>query len=483
MNPFVSNTIVENYVLMMLYPTAATLDAGSSRVPYVAEKWSTSPDGLTHTINIRKGFLWDDGQPLTAQDLKFVAEFEATNKFSWKAALVGSDTVASMETPDDYTLVVKMAQPFVSFLSEFLYWFRIMPKHIWESVPDPKTYTNEKPIGAGPLSFSQWQKSQFIELEARKDYDFPPVGRPPYIDKLIYRIYPDVNTLVLALQNGTIDAAPSGVPADSVDSVKSNPDLDVIHNKSTGYNEVNFNVGQNKYLADVKVRQALAMAVDKQAIVQLVLKGYGGVMVTSVSPVLKDWYDPSVKDWAFDIEGGKKLLADAGYTDITLRLEYSSNNADAQKIAPILKENWEKLGIKITLDAQDGNALYDRVRFKHDFDIWFSGWGIEDDPPFDYYLNYYSGQYQPGSNNMIGLKDQAFDDMILKAYHAASLDEAKGYVKQLQAMEHELLPAVVLYYPEFNLAYNKKRWDGFQVLPGSLMGIASYQSIVNVHQL
>ena len=255
------------------YSTAATLDAGSSRVPYVAEKWSTSPDGLTHTINIRKGFLWDDGQPLTAQDLKFVAEFEATNKFSWKAALVGSDTVASMETPDDYTLVVKMAQPLNSFLSEFLYWFRIMPKHIWESVPDPKTYTNEKPIGAGPLKLSQWQKSQFIELEARKDYDFPPVGRPPYVDKLIYRIYPDVNTLALALQNGTIDAAPSGVPADSVDSVKSNPDLDVIHNKSTGYNEVNFNVGQNKYLADVKVRQALAMAVDKQAIVQLSAEG------------------------------------------------------------------------------------------------------------------------------------------------------------------------------------------------------------------
>jgi peptide/nickel transport system substrate-binding protein len=483
MNPFVSNTIVENYILMMLYPACASLDKSSNRVPYVAEKWETSPDGMTHTIHLRQGFMWDDGQPLTAQDVKFTAEFEAKNEFSWKASIVSSDNIASMETPDDYTLVVTMAQPFVSFLNEFLYWFRIMPKHVWEPIPDPKTYANDKPVGAGPFKLSQWTKSQFIELEARKDYNYPPVGRPPYIDKLIYRIYPDVNTLVLALQNGTIDAAPYGIPADSVDTVKQNPDLDVIHNQSTGYNEINFNVAKNKYLADVKVRQALAMAVDKKAIVDLVLKGFGGVMTTCVSPVLKDWYDPSVKDWPFDIDAGKKLLADAGYNDITLRLEYSSSDANSQKIAPILKENWEKLGVKITLDAQDGNALYDRVRFQHDFDMWFSGWGIEDDPPFTYYANYYSGQYQEGSNNMIGLKDDAFDDLILKAYHAKSLDEAKEYVKQLQAMEHELLPAIIVYYPEFNLAYNKKRWDGFQVLPGSLMGIAAYQSMVNVHQL
>lgn len=303
LNPFVSNTIVENYLLMLLYPALATLDKDSNRVPYAAESWVTSADGLTHTIKMRKGFLWEDGQPLTAKDLKFTAEFEKKNKFSWKAGLL--DAVASMETPDDYTLVVKMTDPVGTFLTDFTFWFRIMPQHIWESVADPKTFPNDKPVGAGPFSLSQWKKSQFIEFKARKDYSFPPVGRPPYVDTVLYRIYPDVNTLVLAFQNGDIDAVPSGLPYDTAETVKANPDFEVIHNPSTGYNHVSFNVAGNKYLADVKVRQALAMAVDKAAIVKLVLKGYGGTMTTTVSPVLKDWVDSTLKDWPFDIEGAR----------------------------------------------------------------------------------------------------------------------------------------------------------------------------------
>lgn len=481
LNPFVSNTVVENFILMMLYPTCASLDANSNRVPYVAQKWDSSGDGLTHTIILNKGYQWEDGQPLTSADVKFVADFEKQNQFSWKAALL--DTVAKIETPDDYTVVFTMSEPVVSFLIEFTYWFRIMPKHVWEKVPDPKTYPNDKPIGAGPFTFNQWQKSQFVQLDARKDYNYPPVGRPPYIDKVIYRIYPDVNTLVLALQSGTIDAAPSGVPADSADSVKSNQDLEVVHNASTGYNVINFNIAKNKALQDVRLRQALAMATDKQSIVQLVLKGYGGAMVTIVSPVLKGWVDPTVTDWPFDIDGAKKVLSDAGISNVQLRLEYSSSDANAQKVAPILQQNWQKLGIKITLDAQEGNALYQRVRYDRDFDIYFSGWGIEDDPPFDYFINYHSSQYQPGSNNFIGLQDKDFDDIIAKSYHATSIDDAKEAIKQAQALEHKLLPAIPLYYPEFLLAYNKKRWAGFQVLPGSLMGIASYQSIVNLHQV
>lgn len=497
LNPFVSNTVVENYVLMMLYPTLATLDEASNRVPYLSEGWETSPDGLTHTIKIRQGFLWDDGQPLTARDVKFTADFEKANKFSWKAGIV--DAVASMETPDDYTVVVKMSEPVGTFLLDFTFWYRIMPQHIWEPLPDPKTFANEQPVGAGPFKFARWEKAQFIELDARKDYSFPPTEHPPYLDKLVYRIYPDINTLVLAFQNGDIGAVPSGLPVDSVDAVKASPEFAVIRNPSTGYNHISYNVAGNPYLADVKVRQALAMGVDKETILGFLLKGYGGAMTTITSPVLTEWYNPEVADWPFDLDAANKLLDEAGYTDtdgngkrnapadrggadVAFRLSYASNDPTYQKLAPILKENWEKLGITINLDAQESNALYQRVRFDHDFDLWISGWGITDNPPFNYYNFLHSSQYTPGSNNFIGLKDQAFDDLILATYREPDLEKAKEGVKQLQMMEHELVPLIALYYPEFNLAYNRQRWEGFQVLPGSLLGIASWQSMVNVHQ-
>src|SRR5262249_54337679 len=154
---------------------------------------------------------------------------------------------------------------------------------------------------------------------------------------------------------------------------------------STGYNFIAPNIGKNPHLADVKVRQALASALDKDTIVGIVFKGLAGKMTTVVSPVLGGWYDPSIKDWPLDVEAGKKLLDDAGYRDpdnngvrnapanrggqdVSLRLSYSSTDAVSQKIAPIVKENWEKLGLRIQLDAQEGNALYQRVRFDYDFD-------------------------------------------------------------------------------------------------------------------
>jgi peptide/nickel transport system substrate-binding protein len=344
---------------------------------------------------------------------------------------------------------------------------------------------------------TRWEKAQFIELDARKDYPFPPAEHPPYLDKLVYRIYPDINTLVLAFQNGDIDAVPSGLPVDSVDAVKASPEFAVIRNPSTGYNHVSFNVAGNPHLADIKVRQALAMGVDKETIVGFLLKGFGGPMTTITSPVLTEWYNPEVQDWPFDIEAGKRLLDEAGYAEggggrtvpsdrgggeLGFRLSYASNDPTYQRLAPILKENWEKMGVAITLDAQETNALYQRVRFDHDFDLWISGWGITDNPPFNYYNFLHSSQYLPGSNNFIGLKDQAFDDLILATYREPDLEKAKEGVRRLQAMEHELVPLIALYYPEFNLAYNRQRWEGFQVLPGSLLGIASWQSLVNVRQ-
>jgi peptide/nickel transport system substrate-binding protein len=410
------------------------------------------------------------------------------------------EAVASIEAPDDNTVVITMSQPVGTFITDYVFWYRIMPQHIWEPLPDPKTFTNETPVGAGPFKLTRWEKAQFIELDARKDYAFPPTGHAPYIDKVIYRIYPDANTRVLAFQNGDLDALPDGVPVDSVDAVKEDPTFEVIHNPSTGYDHVSFNVAGNPHLADINVRQALASAVDKQTIVAFLLKGYGGVMTTIVSPVLADWVNPEVQDWPFDIEAGKKLLDAAGYTDtdgngtrnapadrggadLEFRLSYSSTDPVQQRLAPILQENWQKLGITITLDAQEGNALYDRVRFEHDFDLWIGLWGITDNPPFNYYNFLHSTQYLSGSNNFVGLKDQAFDDLSLKAYEEPNIDSAKELVKQLQVMEHELVPLVPLFYREFNLAYNKTRWEGFTVLPGVLLGISSYQSLVNVHQL
>lgn len=496
LNPFVSNSQQDSLILNLLYPALGTLDKDSNRLPYVAESWETSADGRTNTFKLRRGFLWEDGTPLTAHDVKFTCDLEIEQKFTFKTAILAP--VASIDAPDDYTVVFAMSQPVATFIYDVAFWFRIMPKHIWETIEDPKTYTNDQPIGAGPFRLTRWEKTQFVELEARKDYNYPPIGRPPYVDKLIYRTYPDVNTLVLAFQNGDIDAVPQGVPVDSVDTIKQDPAFEVVPNASTGYNYVAPNIAVNPHLANVKVRQAMAMGIDKDVIVQFVFKGSAGKMTTVVSPVLTAWHNPAVEDWPFDIEAGRQLLEESGYTDtdgsgfvnvpaehgggdLALRLSFAANEPASQKVAAILKENWEKMGVSIPLDPQESNALYQRVRFDRDYELYLAGWGIVDNPSRHYYSTFHPSQYNPGSNNLTGIDEDEFSALIEETHFNADLEATQEGVFRIQEIDHEVLPVFALYYPEFNLAYNR-RWQGFQVLPGSLLGIASWHSMVNIHQ-
>lgn len=496
LNPFVSNSQQDSLILNLLYPGLGTLDKDSNRLPYVAESWETSQDGLTNTFHLRQGFLWEDGTPLTAHDVKFTCDLEIEQQFTFKTAILAP--VASIEVPDDYTVVFNMSQAVATFTYDVAFWFRIMPKHIWETIDDPKTYTNDQPIGAGPFRLTRWEKTQFVELEARKDYNYPPIGRPPYVDKLIYRTYPDVNTLVLAFQNGDIDAVPQGVPVDSVDAIREDSAFEVVPNAGTGYNYVAPNIAENPHLANVQVRQAMAMGIDKDVIVQFVFKGSAGNMTTVVSPVLTAWHNTDVQDWPFDIEAGRQLLEEAGYTDtdddgfvnvpgdqgggrLEFRLSFAANEPASQKVAAILKENWEKMGISIPLDAQESNALYQRVRFDRDYELYLAGWGIVDNPSRHYYSTFHPSQYNPGSNNLTGIDDEAFAALIQETHFNADIEATREGVLRIQEMDHELLPVFALYYPEFNLAYNR-RWQGFAVLPGSLLGIASWQSMVNIHE-
>jgi|GEM_PF-414421 len=496
LNPFVSNSQQDSLILNLLYPAMGTLNKDSNRHPLLAESWETSEDGMTNTFHIREGFLWEDGTPVTAHDVKFTCDLEIEQQFSFKTAILAP--VESIEVPDDYTVVFNMAQAVATFNYDVAFWFRIMPKHIWETIEDPKTYANEQPIGCGAFKLSRWSPSQFVELEARNDYDFPAVGRPPIIDSVIYRTYPDVNTLVLAFQNGDIDAVPQGLPVDSVDGVKENDEFEVVRNPSTGYNYIAPNIAENPHLANVQVRQAMAMGIDKDVILQFIFKGSAGKMITVVSPVLTAWFNPDVQDWPFDLEAGRQKLEEAGYTDtddsgfvnvpeefggedLVLRLSFAANNPNDQRIAAIVKENWEAMGIGIELDPQENNALYQRVRFDRDFELYLSGWGIVDNPPRHYYSTYHPSQYQPGSNNLTGIDIPEFSQLIEETHFNADMDSVREGVLRLQEMDHEFLPVFSLYYPEFDLAYNR-RWQGFEVLPGSLLGIASWQSMVNINQ-
>ncbi|MCO5226600.1 MAG: ABC transporter substrate-binding protein, partial [Thermomicrobiales bacterium] len=368
LNPFVSNSQQDSLILNLLYPAMGTLDENSNRLPLLAESWETSEDGMTNTFHLREGFLWEDGVPVTAHDVKFTCDLEIAEKFSFKTAVLAP--VESIEAPDDYTVVFNMARAVATFNYDVAFWFRIMPKHIWENIEDPKSYTNDQPIGSGAFRLTRWAQTQFVELEARKDYDFPAIGRPPIIDSIIYRTYPDVNTLVLAFQNGDIDAVPQGLPVDSVESVAADDNFEIVRNPSTGYNYIAPNIAENPHLASVTVRQAMAMGIDKDVILQFIFKGSAGRMTTVVSPVLTSWFNPDVEDWPFDIEAGRQLLEETGYTDtdgsgfvntpeeyggndLVFRLSFAANSPTDQKVAAIMKENWEKMGISIELDPQE----------------------------------------------------------------------------------------------------------------------------------
>jgi peptide/nickel transport system substrate-binding protein len=478
-----------------MYPSLLVMDEKANKIPYLAKEWGYSDGGRVAWFKLREDAKWQDGTPITAEDVKFTVDVTVKHSIGFNASLFSS--VEKIVTPDSRTVQFYLKEPSVSFAPSAGFWLRVVPKHIWEKIQDPKQFANEKPIGAGPFALVRYQRGQYYELEPVKQGFFVESG-PPLIDKVIFKVYPDINTLILALKKGEVDLCAESIPPASVPDLKKTKGINVVSGPSLGYAYMIFNLHSKQagFLADVQVRKALAHAVNKDIINKMILAGNALPIATAVSPVLDFWHNPNVKDYAYDLEQAKKILDAAGYKDtngdgvrevpaskgggrLRVRILYDSGHAQQPKVVQILKDDLAKIGVELVADGMERNA-YLAKRKALDFDLMLGRWGIMDEPADYLYLLYHSDTYGKGGINESGPNDPVLDKLIEEANKTGDVNVARDRVFKIQERLHEVIPEVHLYVEQYYFAY-RDRFTGYRLFPSDLRGLVDPQSLSVVH--
>jgi peptide/nickel transport system substrate-binding protein len=450
-------------------------------VPWLATAWKFSPDNLTLTFTIREGVKWSDGQPFTARDVAFTHNLLKSND-----ALPGGSggvpavlaLVTKIAAPDDKTVVFTFKEPFTPGLWDIGEQM-IAPEHIFKSVADPVTFTNDKPVGTGPFTEIPTFEAQYWELHRNPNYWQE--GKPA-IEGFRFPTYPSNDAANLATVNGEIDWAANFIPDVEATYVAKDPEHFHYWFPATGDQVMLYLNTTKAPFDDPNVRKAISMGIDRAQIVQIAMYDYTHPGdATGLSDAYEKWKDKAAVDAgaaliARDVAKATELLDAAGLKKdgdvrktadgkpLTYEINVVSGWSDWVQSCEIMAQNFKDIGIQAAVKTYDFAAWIERVQ-KGQFDISI-GWSAGGPTPY----NFYRGQMSSLTAQPIGTvandnwhryvnKDA---DAILKEFAAIS-DEAKQkeLANKLQMLFAENLPAIPLFPgPQWG-EYNSTRFTGF----------------------
>ena len=324
-------------------------------VPGIAESWKV--DGTTITFNIRKGVKFHNGDPVTADDVKFsldtIKSKDLNSGSASNFAAVDSATVV-----DTNTVQFKLSRIDARIFDTTANNLSILPMKYYQSVGQAGFIA--KPIGTGPYKFVSWAKDDRVTMEANTDYWAGSYKGKPLAKTLVFRAIPTAATRVAELKAGSADIV-QDLPTDQVDPLKA-AGFNVVENKSPVYNWAFFNTASPsdaaKPLKDTRVRQAMNLAVDTATIIKTVLGGHSRQLAGGVTD-LTDGYTSDLKPFAFDQAKAKQLLADAGYPN-GFTIDADVSNTAKQDVPQAVIAQLGQVGIKVNLTALPTDVFNDR---------------------------------------------------------------------------------------------------------------------------
>jgi len=401
MTSAINNTYANGVVSSNIFDGLVTYDAQFNPQPSLATSWETAADGLTITFHLRHGVKWHDGQPFTSADVKFSLE-EVWKKLHARGRVTFA-AVREVDTPDDYTVILKLDHPSpVIFSAVNAVEAQILPEHLYAGTDIANSPFNVKPIGTGPFRFKEWQRGQYISLE--KNPDYWDAGKP-LVDKLIFRIIPDAASRAAALETGEVLYAPyNPVPLADVQRLKALPDLAVDthgYEWQAPYYFIEFNLRRAE-LANLKVRQAIAHAIDRQGLIDTVWYGFGKPADSPIVSAVTRFHAPDLPQYAFDPALAEKLLDAAGYprnaegVRFKITLDHQPFNDTFANTDEYLRQNLKRVGIDATVRNQDLPSFLRKVYGEYDYDIdggQFSGYS---DPQMGVLRQYWSKTAKAG---------------------------------------------------------------------------------------
>ena len=466
--PMLSTDSTSHSIGALCYNGLVKYDKDIQIVGDLAESWDVSPDGLIITFHLRKGVKWHDGHPFTADDVLFT--YRVTIDPKTPTAYSGDFLkVKKAEVLDPHTFRVTYDKPFAPALMSW--GAAVMPKHLLEGKDITKSPLARRPVGTGPYIFREWLTGQKIVLISNPEYF---EGRP-YIDGFVLRIIPDMATMFLELRAKGIDMM-NLTPLQYTRQTE-NPFFRKNFNKyrylSFAYTYLGYNL-RNPLFADRRIRQAISYAINKEAIIQGILLGYGQPATGPYKP--GTWaHNPDVKKYPYDPQKARALLAEAGWKDtdgdgildrsgqpFTFEIITNQGNEIRAKTAEIIQKHLAEVGMQVKIRTLEWAAFVNEFINKGRFDATILGWTIPMDP--DIYDVWHSSKTKPGELNFISYRNREVDELVEKGRGTFNIKERKRCYDRIQEILAEDQPYTFLYVPDA-LPMISSRFRGIEPAP------------------
>lgn len=415
--------------------------------PDLAESWKVSDDGFTYTFTLVRNAAWHDGKPFTSADVKFTF-WDVVKKFHPRGALV-MNAVESIETPDPYTVAFKMKHPYDPLMKFMGNEGFIIPKHLYENTDILKNPYNMKPIGTGPFVLKEWKMGSHITLERNPNYFKK--GKP-YLDKIVVKVVPDASSRMIAFEAKEIDYLYYVMlPSSDVQRFKNRPGFIVTtkgHEDGPSIMMINFNLRKAPF-NNLKVRQAIAHAIDNNYIEEKADYGLGKAAVGPIASVMTWAFNPNLPRYEFNPQKAEQLLNEAGYPKGPDGVRFKTSIiADRgsflyAKAAEIIRDYLGKVGIQVELKLLDRPSMVDATYIKWDFDMQVHGLGTGPDPAIAVARTYISSNIKPiAFANASGYSNKEVDDLFALAERAPTVKKRAEYYYKAQEILVRDLPYV-----------------------------------------
>ncbi|WML48454.1 ABC transporter substrate-binding protein [Neobacillus sp. PS3-34] len=491
LSPFISNRVSTFELHLLIYDSLVAFDNHLKPEGRLAESWNVSDDNLTWTFKLKKGVKWHDGVPFTSQDVKYSYETLLKAEMGMYSDFLKG--ITSIETPDDYTVVIKTDKPKANMLYVTA---PILPKHIWEKVKfdDLKTWPNEKPIGTGAFKFVEWKKGEYVKLEANKDYF---LGTPK-VNELIYPLYANNDTMVQSLKIGEIDAA-ININANQVKLLGAEKNMKVLSNPTNSFTNIGINSSKDKaskgnpLLLNTSIKQAMEYAIDKQKIIDVAYSGQGKAGTTIVPTFLKDWHNELSADKvrSFDANKAKAILDDAGFKDqngdgiredkngkpLEFRLYTRSKSAEEVKAGQMVHSMLNDVGIETKVETMDDGVLGDKIADKGNYDLFIWGWTTDIDPTT--ILSIVSTD-QIGNLSETYYSNSKYDELLAEQATTIDFKKRQSMVYEMQDILAEDLPYIILMEENAIQAVRTDKWKGWTPVQGAYFMTANNYNYLHV---
>ncbi|MFN7941278.1 MAG: ABC transporter substrate-binding protein [Thermoanaerobaculia bacterium] len=422
--------------------------------PGLAESWEFSPDHTLLTFHLRPGLAWSDGAPLTAEDVRWTWLAETSPEVAWNYSET-KQNISDVEVLDPRTVRFHFRATGVTQLLDAVEG-GILPKHLWGTVPFAEwrqraDWFRDHLATSGPFLLAEWKPGEQLVLGRNPRYFEPGL---PRLDRVVFRILPDQTAQLEMLLGGQLDFVWGILPRDA-ERVRQRPGLELLHFDNRQYEYICWNSRRPPF-DDPEIRRALTLGIDRQALVDALLRGFGRIATTAI--LTNVWaYDRDLRPWPYDPAEARRILAARGFRDSDgdgiverggkpFSFELTTNSSNQQRIdaTVMVQDQLRRIGVEARPRTLEIHTLT-RNNVAHDFDATLSGWAI--DTSLDLGFAFHSREIDSGYN-FGSYRDPELDSLIERS--RAVLDPAAGLAiyRRMQEILHRDQPYTFLYEPE-----------------------------------